>query len=643
MLKWVREGLDYHQGHDLSSCLFCGNELTEGRRHALAEAIDDGFTRLTGAIADARQNAERLRDRLAGLKGALPSVNDISKEIQTRFAAPAGALQACVARGMEIVSTILSLLTQKAVAPNVRVDGGDLTTEADAAEWDTALAHQVSEINAAIEAHNRSHDMFSQVQEEARTKLKGHFLVDGQARYRELEAEIASAKTEVADLEVQERDLESAAERLRQDMRQHGPAADMINRLVGGYLGHKDLQIGTLESGYQIRRNGRPVTGSLSEGEKTAIALCYFLCTLEAEERQAKNLIVVVDDPISSLDTRALNYAFSIIRARLAEAGQLVIMAHNLHFMNEAKKWLKKGTEKEAGEDKATAALFFLDAVQDVDTGFRSSALKIMPKLIREYESEYHYLFHLLLEFASPDGKTEYFYLMPNALRKVLEIFLAFKLPGSEGLASKVENVANAELGLDPARIRALDRLVQIESHADNLDDLVTFSSMTIEETKDAAAALLVLSKRSTWATTIVFAVSVARNTVSSSMLTRSSRWSYSPSRRTKHRIVRAGAQHRERSVCGGEGGVDMVLRGVLPGTSGEILRCRQAATAFRVAAFYDAGEEPGAHRCATIVGSRLVMLGVQHVPLIAKNPAERRELSVEHPPLEIVPGAEIL
>jgi hypothetical protein len=32
---------------------------------------------------------------------------------------------------------------------------------------------------------------------------------------------------------------------------------------------------------------------------------------------------------------------------------------------------------------------------------------------------------------------------------------------------------------------------VQLESHADNLDDLVSFSSMTIEETKAAADALL--------------------------------------------------------------------------------------------------------------------------------------------------------
>jgi hypothetical protein len=62
---------------------------------------------------------------------------------------------------------------------------------------------------------------------------------------------------------------------------------------------------------------------------------------------------------------------------------------------------------------------------------------------------------------------------MPNALRKVLDIFLAFKLPGSEGLSNKVDNITNGGYGLDAARICALDRLVQLESHADNLDDVV--------------------------------------------------------------------------------------------------------------------------------------------------------------------------
>lgn len=263
-----------------------------------------------------------------------------------------------------------------------------------------------------------------------------------------------------------------------------------MNELLHSYLGHKELDIKTSAAGYQIQRNGRSVTSSLSEGEKTAIALCYFLSTLEAEGRDKRKLIVVVDDPISSLDTRALHHAFGLIKSALSDAGQLIVMTHNVHFMHSVKKWLGGRYRSKT----PTAAFLFLDATQDSATKVRSAALMELPKFIREYESEYHYLFHLLLKFL--DGSDSgHEYLIPNALRKLLDIFLAFKLPNNSGLANKVEQVAK-EFGLDPARMTALDRLVQLESHADSLDDVIAFSSMTLEESKRAAEVLVEMMKR---------------------------------------------------------------------------------------------------------------------------------------------------
>jgi wobble nucleotide-excising tRNase len=487
-LKWVKDGLDYHQEHDLSHCLFCGNELTAERTAALRNAIDDKFERLTGEIAKAKQVANQLRNELGAIERAMPSSNDISKDLQPRFTAAERNLQRELSLGMEMATSIISLLERKSAAPNICVDAGGLPTEKEAAQWDSLAAQRLSDLNAVIEQHNRCHDEFREIQESAAKKLKEHFLAEGQTTYRELEAEVAATKSGSDEMEAKYRMLTQEADHIRHQMREHGPAAEIVNRMIRGYLGHNELEIGTLDSGYEIRRNGKPVAGLLSEGEKTAIALCYFLSTLQAEGRQLKDLIVVVDDPISSLDTRALHYAVSMIRGALEVVGQMIVMTHNLHFRNEVKKWLKPKV------DKGTAALLFLDSAQDIGADTRSSSIKRMPALIREYESEYQYLFNLILQFIrAPDGHAGYFYLMPNALRKVLEIFLAFKLPGSEGLSNKVENVANGGHGLDPIRLRALDRLVQLESHADNLDDLVTFSSMTIEETKDAADALSAL------------------------------------------------------------------------------------------------------------------------------------------------------
>jgi wobble nucleotide-excising tRNase len=88
MLKWVKEGVDYHHEHHLSSCLFCGNELTPERMAALKQAIDDKFELLTVNIAAAKKKTQELRDRLGPMKSALPSVNDISRDLQRRSPPP---------------------------------------------------------------------------------------------------------------------------------------------------------------------------------------------------------------------------------------------------------------------------------------------------------------------------------------------------------------------------------------------------------------------------------------------------------------------------------------------------------------------------------------------------------------------------
>jgi hypothetical protein len=71
-----------------------------------------------------------------------------------------------------------------------------------------------------------------------------------------------------------------------------------------------------------------------------------------------------------------------------------------------------------------------------------------------------------------------------------------FKMPGPDGLGSKLKHEYVRDCGVGEARINALYRLVEVESHGDNLDDLVSFSSMTVEEARDAANALFALMGR---------------------------------------------------------------------------------------------------------------------------------------------------
>jgi wobble nucleotide-excising tRNase len=490
MVRWVKEGVEYHTAHALSSCLLCGNELTAERIEALKVALDNRLDRLNVELNQAKATAAALRDRATAL-ATLPSTNDFSVELRTDFSAAAGPLSIKLGEAQDAAVQIIALLEAKLAAPTTRIDAATLITDDAAAVLVDAVAGLAANLNAVINRHNVGVDKFAEGKEAGRTRIKAHNLARNQASYRKLEGEARTAKAGLDDTATKQTALVKEAEALRQSVRTHGPAAGRINGLLHAYLGHKELDIATLATGYQIRRNGTPVTSSLSEGEKTAIALCYFLSTLEAEDRRRKDLIVVVDDPISSLDTRALHHAFGLIKSSLSDAGQLIIMTHNIHFMNAVKKWLMRAARPKTGP--ATATLLFLDASQDAQSGLRAATIQELPKLLREYESEYHYLFHLVLKLV--DGQdVGHLYLMPNALRKVLDIFLGFRLPGGSGLGDKMTQIT-AEYKLDPTKMVALDRLVQLESHADSLDDIVTFSSMTIEETTQAAKTLVEMMK----------------------------------------------------------------------------------------------------------------------------------------------------
>ncbi len=492
MLSWIRDGLDYHSAGHLRSCLFCGGAFGQNRERELRSVVDAGFDRLVKEIARVTERVKEAQRECIRLRESLPGVNDLSPDARESFELSRALHKTIFRQSERSLGEALGLLGQKTAAPNTALGEGRLVGETTASEWDASAANVVSAINSVLAQHNTGYDNFGLLKESARKRLKSHFLSRDREGY-EAQLRLSAAADERGALLIDQRNrLKARIEEIQGSFRRHGPAAEAINKRLANYLRRTDIELVAIDNAFQIKRGGLPITGSLSEGEKTAVALCYFLASVAAEGRKAKELIVVLDDPISSLDSRALNYAFNFIRGALGGAGQLIVLTHNLHFMNEVKKWMKPLARSENGRT-ATASLLFVETTQAID-GTRSSTLVPMPTLIREYESEYHHLFSLVWAYEQqPDAYGGYFYLLPNALRKILEVFLAFHFPGSEGLGSKVEQaIANAD-HLDGVEISALQRLAHAESHGDSLQDLVSLSPQTLEETQRAVAALFKL------------------------------------------------------------------------------------------------------------------------------------------------------
>lgn len=197
------------------------------------------------------------------------------------------------------------------------------------------------------------------------------------------------------------------------------------------FLGRTDLRFESGDDGYQVLRRGKPAK-RLSEGEKTAIAFLYFLVQLKDQDFNLAEGIVVIDDPISSLDSSAIYQAFSFLKNEAKDAKQLFILTHNFEFLKLLINWFENAVKK---IDKS-----YTMVVCTENPSGRSARLAPLDKLLIEHATEYHYLFKVLYTFQS-DGTILSCYHIPNIARKVLETFLDFHMPSKGSLYAKLDKV----------------------------------------------------------------------------------------------------------------------------------------------------------------------------------------------------------
>lgn len=138
---------------------------------------------------------------------------------------------------------------------------------------------------------------------------------------------------------------ESRLRELRAKVTSSKPIIGRINRLLDsvGFHNFSLAESTEIQDGYTlVRSNGDVATETLSEGERTFITFLYFAQSLQGspqDEAEPDDLLAVIDDPISSLDSDVL-YAVSTIVRKIVEdlavgkgrVRQVLLMSHNAHF-----------------------------------------------------------------------------------------------------------------------------------------------------------------------------------------------------------------------------------------------------------------------------------------------------------------------
>lgn len=426
--RWVKEGRQLHKDK-LEQCSFCGNDISEERWKELDSHFDKESQKLEKEI-------ETLMKEIQAKKASLNSTLQINKSVfYSKFHKD---LERLITIRQQIIDGIVSQLNQVIEELQGRKDDLINTKSFLALAENSKRLEWVWKIleNFRIAANSYSTSLGTE-QTEAKLLLRLREVSDfvktiqystETSKILQLKATADEATQKKKDTAVKIQNqikLIEEKERLKNDEEK---GALKVNEYLNNFFGHDFLTLQALEEAdllggkkirFEIIRNGKKAH-HLSEGECSLIAFCYFMAKLEDIETKGSKPIIWIDDPISSLDSNHIFFVYSLINSEIVAKDaceQLFVSTHNLDFL----KYLMRLPEG----DKTQKFIVQRDG--------SNSQIRLMPSYLRDYVTEFNFLFEQIYKCAKADLNDEKnfstFYNFGNNARKFLEALLFYKYP----------------------------------------------------------------------------------------------------------------------------------------------------------------------------------------------------------------------
>lgn len=453
--SWIETGLEIHANN--TTCEFCENTLTAERLKTLNDHFSESFkifkARLTSASQWIQGNAIESLARV--------SVSELYEEFATDIPTLEQDAEGAILLLNEYLQGWQKILDQKTENPF----DTNLTVEAPPSSIFLTLQRATAEIDKKIKAHNDKAENFNNEITTAKSSLELHFLSEEirDSEYQTIEDKTKGLSKPILDLGQEVQTLSSEISELEKLLNNESIAAEDFNDALHRFLGRSSisLRFDMTQKGYKIIRTPENLPAkNLSEGEKNAIGLIYFLTKLSENERDIKNSIVVFDDPVSSFDSNNLFNAHSFLRERCQHAKQLFLLTHSFNYFKLARDWLSgKNKRNAAGILVIKSRFYSIDASVSVP---RVAALKNAPTSLTNFNSEYHFLYASLKQHVETQALSlEVSFAVANMARKLLEAFLTFKFPHGRGDFRGLMDQAIT----DPAKCERIYRFINKYSH----------------------------------------------------------------------------------------------------------------------------------------------------------------------------------
>lgn len=342
---WVNEGRKYVEETN-GSCPFCQQTLPENFEDELGEYFSSGFDEILQRALSIRQsvtaNSEELERELSAVESAIQRDSGID--------------QHPIIDEISNVRTAMNLLRNqvddKSMHPTKAIQVSDVQSSV------SLLTKLVNTENTKIAAHNKLvNDSVAErkklIEDGWKLFLSQKDVKNAVRRFKGVKstngAKIQELRNKISQSETDDKTDSHTINSLRSSISNTVEVADRINKTLS-LLGFRRFKLSVVDSitgGYRIvREDGTSAFATLSEGEKSFICFAYFWESLSATTSSGtdiEDVVAVVDDPISSLDSDSLFLVAAYIRdaAQMTISGssnirQLIVLTHNTQFHNEA-------------------------------------------------------------------------------------------------------------------------------------------------------------------------------------------------------------------------------------------------------------------------------------------------------------------
>lgn len=202
-----------------------------------------------------------------------------------------------------------------------------------------------------------------------------------------------------------------------------------IDKLSSNYMG------GTPRTQYGIKLRERPVDlaggeqsfkTALSESDKRMMAFAFFLASIFADP-ELERRIIVVDDPMSSLDRNRRSNTIKVLEELAKRCAQLIVIAHDPNFLLDLEQAIPKkyadatGAKIQLERSHLKLVPSVLDPQLDPYTDFDTCDLP------RECESKYAQNYRVISDFVANPARDSH--IAASVIRPLLEGYLHRRFP----------------------------------------------------------------------------------------------------------------------------------------------------------------------------------------------------------------------